>query len=65
MPGSRRRPVLRVSDTLVRPAPVCEHHKDVVADLLEGLAALDGIREGELATLASDAGPLIAPGGAL
>jgi hypothetical protein len=32
--------------------PGCEHNQDLIADVLEGLAALDGIREGELATLA-------------
>jgi cystathionine gamma-lyase len=36
---------LGLSDTLVRLSPGCEHHKDLVADLLEGLAVLAGKRE--------------------
>jgi cystathionine beta-lyase/cystathionine gamma-synthase len=34
------RAALGLSDTLVRLSPGCEHHRDLVADLLEGLAAL-------------------------
>jgi cystathionine beta-lyase/cystathionine gamma-synthase len=30
-----------LADTLVRLSPGCEHHRDLVSDLLEGLAALD------------------------
>ncbi len=36
---------LGLSDTLVRLSPGCEHHKDLVADLLEGLAGLASRRE--------------------
>ena len=36
---------LGLSDTLVRLSPGCEHHKDLVADLLEGLAVLASRRE--------------------
>ena len=35
---------LGLSDTLVRLSPGCEHHKDLVADLLEGLAAIEAAR---------------------
>lgn len=49
---SAERAKLGLSDTLVRLSPGCEHHKDLVEDLLEGLSALDGIHEGERATLA-------------
>jgi cystathionine gamma-lyase len=38
---------LGLSDTLVRLSPGCEHHKDLVADLLEGLSVLSP--RGELA----------------
>jgi cystathionine beta-lyase/cystathionine gamma-synthase len=34
------RAVLGLSDTLVRLSPGCEHPKDLVADLLDGLEAL-------------------------
>jgi cystathionine gamma-lyase len=34
------RAALGLSDTLIRLSPGCEHAKDLVADLLEGLAAL-------------------------
>jgi cystathionine gamma-lyase len=37
---------LGLSDTLVRLSPGCEHQKDLVADLLEGLAAIESAREG-------------------
>ena len=42
---------LGLSDTLVRLSPGCEHHKDLVADLLEGLAALESARAGDRAAL--------------
>jgi cystathionine beta-lyase/cystathionine gamma-synthase len=42
---------LGLSDTLVRLSPGCEHHKDLVADLLEGLTALDGARAGDRVAL--------------
>ena len=35
---------LGLSDTLIRLSPGCEHHKDLVADLLEGLAAVGATR---------------------
>ena len=38
------RAALGLSDTLIRLSPGCEHHRDLVADLLEGLAALDRAR---------------------
>jgi cystathionine gamma-synthase/cystathionine gamma-lyase len=41
------RVALGLSDTLVRLSPGCEHPKDLVADLIEGLDALDAGREGE------------------
>jgi cystathionine gamma-synthase/cystathionine gamma-lyase len=37
---------LGLSDTLVRLSPGCEHHKDLVADLLDGLAAIESARVG-------------------
>ena len=40
----RARAKLGLSDTLVRLSPGCEHPKDLVADLLEGLAAVDAAR---------------------
>jgi len=30
-----------LSDTLIRLSPGCEHHRDLVGDLLDGLAAVD------------------------
>ena len=36
---------LGLSDTLVRLSPGCEHRKDLVADLLEGLATIERARE--------------------
>ncbi len=36
---------LGLSDTLVRLSPGCEHRKDLVADLIEGLAAVERSRE--------------------
>ena len=38
------RAALGLSDTLIRLSPGCEHHRDLVADLLEGLDALDRAR---------------------
>jgi cystathionine gamma-lyase len=38
------RATLGLSDTLVRLSPGCEHHKDLVYDLLEGLARLQEAR---------------------
>ena len=35
---------LGLSDTLIRLSPGCEHPKDLVADLLEGLVRLEGTR---------------------
>jgi cystathionine gamma-lyase len=46
IPASERA-TLGLSDTLVRLSPGCEHHKDLVADLLDGLAVLQGSRAGE------------------
>jgi cystathionine beta-lyase/cystathionine gamma-synthase len=40
--GERAR--LGLSDTLVRLSTGCEHHRDLVADLLEGLAAIEAAR---------------------
>ena len=41
------RAALGLSDTLVRLSPGCEHHRDLVADLLEGLAAVERSRAAE------------------
>ena len=41
------RAALGLSDTLVRLSPGCEHHRDLVADLLEGLAAVERSRSAE------------------
>jgi cystathionine beta-lyase/cystathionine gamma-synthase len=41
------RAALGLSDTLVRLSPGCEHRKDLVADLLEGLEALEAARQGQ------------------
>ncbi len=35
---------LGLSDTLIRLSPGCEHHRDLVADLLEGLAQIEHAR---------------------
>ena len=43
------RAALGLSDTLVRLSPGCEHPKDLVEDLLEGLAAIERAREAPLA----------------
>jgi cystathionine beta-lyase/cystathionine gamma-synthase len=45
---------LGLSDTLIRLSPGCEHQRDLVADLLEGLAAVDQARTltGSVATVA-------------
>jgi cystathionine gamma-lyase len=42
---------LGLSDTLVRLSPGCEHRKDLVADLVEGLDALQRAREAQAATV--------------
>lgn len=44
------RAALGLSDTLVRLSPGCEHHKDLVADLLEGLARLERARADRVVT---------------
>ena len=41
---AEERTKLGLSDTLVRLSPGCEHHRDLVADLLEGLTALEQAR---------------------
>jgi len=41
------RAALGLSDMLVRLSPGCEHHRDLVADLLEGLSAIDRSRVSE------------------
>ena len=41
------RAALGLSDTLVRLSPGCEHHRDLVADLLNGLSAIDCARATE------------------
>ena len=38
---AEERAKLGLSDTLVRLSPGCEHHRDLVADLLEGLAQIE------------------------
>ena len=43
------RKALGLSDSLLRLSPGCEHRKDLVADLLEGLAAVARAREAEVA----------------
>jgi cystathionine beta-lyase/cystathionine gamma-synthase len=43
IPASERA-ALGLSDTLVRLSPGCEHRKDLVADLLEGLAGIEHVR---------------------
>jgi cystathionine gamma-lyase len=42
---------LGLSDTLVRLSPGCEHRKDLVADLIEGLAAVQRAREAQVVTV--------------
>ena len=44
---------LGLSDTLIRLSPGCEHHKDLVADLLEGLTAVGATREVETGAMNS------------
>jgi cystathionine beta-lyase/cystathionine gamma-synthase len=39
------RAALGLSDTLVRLSPGCEHHQDLVADLLEGLETIRNERK--------------------
>jgi cystathionine gamma-lyase len=41
------RAALGLSETLVRLSPGCEHHRDLVADLLEGLEAIRADRTAE------------------
>jgi cystathionine beta-lyase/cystathionine gamma-synthase len=41
------RAALGLSDTLVRLSPGCEHYRDLVADLVEGLAAIERARAGQ------------------
>jgi cystathionine gamma-synthase/cystathionine gamma-lyase len=41
---------LGLSDTLIRLSPGCEHHRDLVADLLEGLAQIEHARTAAYAT---------------
>ena len=43
------RAALGLSDSLIRLSPGCEHRKDLVADLLEGLAAVARAREAQVA----------------
>jgi cystathionine gamma-synthase/cystathionine gamma-lyase len=38
---AEERAKLGLSDTLIRLSPGCEHHRDLVADLVEGLAQID------------------------
>jgi cystathionine gamma-lyase len=45
------RAALGLSDTLVRLSPGCEHHKDLVEDLTQGLAALQRAREAQAAVV--------------
>ncbi len=48
-PGERAK--LGLSDTLVRLSPGCEHRKDLVADLVEGLDAVQRAREAQVAAV--------------
>jgi cystathionine gamma-lyase len=41
---AEERAKLGLSDTLIRLSPGCEHHRDLVADLLEGLSQIDWSR---------------------
>jgi cystathionine beta-lyase/cystathionine gamma-synthase len=41
------RAALGLSDTLIRLSPGCEHRKDLVADLIEGLDAVQAARQAE------------------
>ena len=43
---AEERAKLGLSDTLVRLSPGCEHHRDLVADLLQGLAQIENARAG-------------------
>ena len=38
-------------DSLIRLSPGCEHHRDLVGDLLEGLASLDDVTRDEAVTV--------------
>ena len=42
---AEERAKLGLSDTLVRLSPGCEHHRDLVADLEQGLAELEQARQ--------------------
>jgi cystathionine gamma-lyase len=42
---AEERAKLGLSDTLVRLSPGCEHHRDLVADLAQGLAELEEARQ--------------------
>jgi cystathionine gamma-lyase len=42
---------LGLSDTLVRLSPGCEHRKDLVSDLVEGLEAVQRARDAQAATV--------------
>jgi cystathionine beta-lyase/cystathionine gamma-synthase len=50
------RSALGLSDTLVRLSPGCEHYRDLVADLLDGLAAVDRARSTEAVHAGQDRG---------
>jgi cystathionine gamma-lyase len=41
---ARERAALGLSDTLIRLSPGCENHRDLVADLVDGLTALHAAR---------------------
>ncbi len=41
---ARERAALGLSDTLIRLSPGCENHRDLVADLIDGLTALQAAR---------------------
>jgi cystathionine gamma-lyase len=45
------RAALGLSDTLIRLSPGCEHPKDLVEDLLNGLAVVERAREGHAVTV--------------
>ncbi len=56
------RAALGLSDTLVRLSPGCENAKDLVEDLLDGLARVEAARRGRRA--GADAAPAAQPAGA-
>jgi cystathionine beta-lyase/cystathionine gamma-synthase len=45
------RAALGLSDTLIRLSPGCEHRRDLVADLLDGLAVLESARAAQVAAV--------------